>query len=168
MLFESLALRIAAQSAISLVLAPLAAAFAVAHAGELQLGVSMAEAARACVPSRIVGLLTEGAAVAALAGVTVAVLVPFTVSLVDEFYLLKASAKAKRALKAARSRDLARNEPFERQQRASPGPKGAPPPKGQASVERRLSVHSVFDDRWHEAGGLGGVGEEVEASELKS
>ena len=117
-LFESLALRIAAQSVISLVLAPLAAAFAVAHAGKLQLGVSVAEVARACVPSSLRPLMqavgTEGAAVTALAGVTIALLVPFTVSLVDEFYLLKATAKAKRALKAARSRDLAR------QQRASP------------------------------------------------
>jgi hypothetical protein len=113
-LFESLALRIAAQSAISLVLAPLAAAFAVAHAGKLQLGVSVAEVARACVPSSLRPLMqavgTEGAAVTALAGVTIALLVPFTVSLVDEFYLLKASAKAKRALKAARSRDLARQQ----------------------------------------------------------
>ena len=78
----------------------------------------MAEVARACVPSSLRPLMqavgTEGAAVTALAGVTIALLVPFTVSLVDEFYLLKASAKAKRALKAARSRDLAR------QQRASP------------------------------------------------
>ena len=99
-------------------LAPLAAAFAVAHAGKLQLGVSVAEVARACVPSSLRSLMqavgTEGAAVTALAGVTIALLVPFTVSLVDEFYLLKATAKAKRALKAARSRDLAR------QQRASP------------------------------------------------
>ena len=74
----------------------------------------MAEVARACVPSSLRPLMqavgTEGAAVTALAGVTIALLVPFTVSLVDEFYLLKASAKAKRALKAARSRDLARQQ----------------------------------------------------------
>ena len=116
MLFESLALRIAAQSAISLVLAPLAAASAIAQAAKLQLlmqlGARVAGAARACTPSSLWPLMqavgTEGAAVTALTAVTIVLLVPFTVSLVDEFYLLKASAKAKRALKAARSRDLAK------------------------------------------------------------
>ena len=116
---------------------------------------SVAEVARACVPSSLRPLMravgTEGAAVTALAGVTIALLVPFTVSLVDEFYLLKASAKAKRALKAARSRDLAR------QQRASPW-----------FLWRHVSRHSIFGDEWKEVGGLGGVGKEVKASERKN
>ena len=110
-LFESLALRIAAQSAISLVLAPLAAAYAVTCAGRLQLGVRVVEAVFACVPPSLRPVVAivcrEGAMVAVLAAATVAVFVPFTISLVDEFYLLKATAKAKRALRAARSRALA-------------------------------------------------------------
>ena len=77
-----------------------------------QLGARVAGAARACTPSSLWPLMqavgTEGAAVTALTAMTIVLLVPFTVSLVDEFYLLKASAKAKRALRAARSRDLAR------------------------------------------------------------
>ena len=109
-------MRIAAQSAISLVLAPLAAASLVPFIASLQTAqLALAELAAAPLvrslhghlPSAAAGLLSNPAvAVTATAALLVSQCVPFTLSLIDEYYSLRSTRTAARALRAARSRRL--------------------------------------------------------------
>jgi len=120
LLYESLALRIAAQSALSLVIAPTAASYLAAWLGARALpgGLgSVGDAAFGALPPSLrpyVG--NQGVVVAALAATLVAVSVPFAISLIDEFYLFKSKAKAKRALRAHQQRlAAAGGRPIKRQ-----------------------------------------------------
>ena len=110
-LYESLAVRIAAQSAISLSLAPLGSYQLVAYLGPVRLGAlgSLADAVYMLVaallpPGLAVYVGQQAVAVTTLTATVVAVLVPFAISLVDEYYFLKASRRARRALLAEERR----------------------------------------------------------------
>ena len=120
-LLEMLSLRIAAQSTISLVLAPLAAAALVPWICTMPLPSShllKAIAAALASPAAllptslraaVVGLVaTRAAAVTATAALLVSQGVPLALSLIDEFYTLRSARTAARALRAARRR---RREP---------------------------------------------------------
>lgn len=66
---------------------------------------SVADAAYGALPPSLQPYVgNQGVVVAALAATLVAVSVPFTISLIDEFYLFKGKAKAKRALRAHQQR----------------------------------------------------------------
>ena len=92
-------------------LAPAAASYLAGWVGALTLpggrGISVADAAHGALPSLLQGRSvggSQGVVVAALAATMVAVVVPFTISLIDEFYLFKGKAKARRALRAHQQR----------------------------------------------------------------
>ena len=134
LLMEMVSMRIAAQSAISLVLAPLAAATLVPYVGALPvsswllpgrpLGLRAAESGRVggIVTSALTALATmlpsqlraivatfigsRAVAITATAAIFVSLLVPFTLSLIDEYYTLRSARTAARALRAARRRRL--------------------------------------------------------------
>ena len=105
LLCESLAIRIATQSVISLVLAPMLAAHLAAALGAIPLGThrTLSEGLYAALPEVLQPYLgSVRVATAGFAATLVAVIVPFTLGLLDEWYLLKAGQKARRALLGAR------------------------------------------------------------------
>ena len=135
LLVEMLAMRIATQSAISLVLAPLAAASLVPAVAALHLPALMGggptpgglfsrraglytvgsmvsagvSAFGAVLPGKLGAVVTSLAtaragAITALAAVIVALLVPLSLGLIDEYYELRSARTAARALRAARER----------------------------------------------------------------
>lgn len=134
LLMEMVSMRIAAQSAISLVLAPLAAATLVPYVCALPVGSWFLPerpiGVRASGSGQVGAIITSGltafatllpaqvraivatfigsraVAVTATAAIFVSLLVPFTLSLIDEYYTLRSARTAARALRAARRRRL--------------------------------------------------------------
>ena len=116
--YEHLLMRIAAQSLISLLVAPLTAAAVVDWLAARHLNVDTTSAAVGAPPNRTLGDATYDAlperlqpligsqsiATISLAATMVATLVPATLSLTDEYYLLRAARKTSRSL--ARRRTL--------------------------------------------------------------
>ena len=101
---ENLALRVALQTTIALIAAPLGGAWIVARLAAIPAVAGAAEAAVVAIaPASLEPLLATAATATTLAAATcVAILVPFALSFTDELYVLRAGAKTARALKAAR------------------------------------------------------------------
>ena len=101
---ENLALRVALQTTIALIAAPLGGAWIVTRLSAIPAVAGAAEAAVVAIaPSSLEPLLATAATATTLAAATcVAILVPFALSFTDELYVLRAGAKTARALKAAR------------------------------------------------------------------
>ena len=114
--YEHLLMRIAAQSVISLLLAPLTASAIVGRLAALHLGAqgeaagaamgsigvanrTLGDAAYDALPEKLQPLVgSQGIATTSLAATLVATLVPATLSLTDEYYLLRAARKTSRRL----------------------------------------------------------------------
>ena len=110
--YESLLMRIATQSTVSLLLAPLAASHIVELCAELPVRGGAARAAAQTfgnvtfrhLPERLQPMVgSRSVAVTGVAATLVAVLVPLFLSLIDEYYLLRAARKTSRKLFKRRS-----------------------------------------------------------------